>query len=59
MWRKALILGLSIVFVGSIFIQPVLGKEYPTKPIELLCPFPAGGSIDLYSRLVADRVRDI
>lgn len=56
MWRPALILGLSIVLVGSIFIQPVLGKEYPTKPVELLCPFPAGGSIDLYSRLVADRV---
>ena len=57
MSRTALILALSIVLVGSIFTQPVVGKDYPTKTIELLCPFPAGGSIDLYSRLVADRVQ--
>jgi len=56
MWKKAFVLILSMVLVGSIIIHPTPGNAYPTKPIELLCPFPAGGSIDLYSRLVADRV---
>jgi tripartite-type tricarboxylate transporter receptor subunit TctC len=56
MWKKALLLISSAVLVASVLIYPAQGKEYPTKSIELLCPFPAGGSIDLYSRLVADRV---
>jgi tripartite-type tricarboxylate transporter receptor subunit TctC len=56
MRRTAFILVLSIVLIGSALIHPTQGKAYPTKSVELLCPFPAGGSIDLYSRLVADRV---
>jgi tripartite-type tricarboxylate transporter receptor subunit TctC len=55
MRKTAGIVVLSAILVASLVI-PVLGKDYPTKPIELLCPFPAGGSIDLYSRLLADRV---
>ena len=34
-----------------------MGKEYPTKPIELLCPFTPGSTMDLYSRLIADRAQ--
>ena len=56
MWRTALVLVLSIVLVGGVLLHPALAKVYPTKPVEVLCPFPAGGSIDLYSRLVADIV---
>jgi tripartite-type tricarboxylate transporter receptor subunit TctC len=56
MWRTAFILVLSIVLMEGIFIHPAQGKEYPTKPIELICPYSAGGSFDLYSRLLADRV---
>jgi tripartite-type tricarboxylate transporter receptor subunit TctC len=48
---------LSLVLVGSIFIHPAQGKEYPTKPIELLCPYTVGGAFDLYSRLLADRLQ--
>jgi tripartite-type tricarboxylate transporter receptor subunit TctC len=29
-------------------------KEYPTRPIEILCPYAPGGSLDIVSRLVAD-----
>ncbi len=56
MWRTALVLVLSIVLVGGVLIHPTQGKEYPTKPIEILCPWSAGGSFDLYSRLIADRL---
>jgi tripartite-type tricarboxylate transporter receptor subunit TctC len=57
MWKTSLKLVLSVVLVGSIFIHPAQGKEYPTKPIELLCPYSAGSSFDLYSRIIADKVQ--
>jgi tripartite-type tricarboxylate transporter receptor subunit TctC len=28
--------------------------DYPTKPIELLCPYPAGGTVDMTARLIAE-----
>ena len=45
---------LGIMLHGSILGQIAEGKEFPTKPIEIICPYPAGASIDLMSRLVAD-----
>ena len=56
MWRRRLFLSLVTLLSISAFIQPALGKGYPTRPIELLCPYTPGGSFDLYSRLLSDRV---
>jgi tripartite-type tricarboxylate transporter receptor subunit TctC len=54
MWRKALVLILVTFSAGGILIQPALGKEYPTNPIEIVVPYPPGAPMDLISRLVAD-----
>jgi tripartite-type tricarboxylate transporter receptor subunit TctC len=54
MLKKLLILTLVMMLDGSILIQTVKGKEFPTKPIEIICPYTAGGSMDIMSRLVAD-----
>jgi tripartite-type tricarboxylate transporter receptor subunit TctC len=54
MWRKSLIFILAMVSVGSMLTQPALGKEYPTKPIEVIVPYTPGSSLDLLSRIVAD-----
>jgi len=45
---------LLILGAATLLIQPAYGKEFPTKPIELLCPYAPGGSLDIVSRLVAD-----
>ena len=45
---------LFILCVLTVLSQPALGKDFPTKPIELLCPYAPGGSLDIVSRLVAD-----
>lgn len=54
MQGKILVLILVMLSVGSIVIQPVIGKEYPTKPIEIVCAFTPGSSMDIMARLVAD-----
>jgi len=54
MWRKELILILTIFSVGSMLIPPALGGTYPIKPVEFVCPFTAGSSMDLLTRLVAE-----
>ena len=54
MCGKVLILILVTVSVGSIFFQPALGRDFPTKPIELVCPYAPGSSMDIVSRIVAD-----
>jgi tripartite-type tricarboxylate transporter receptor subunit TctC len=54
--KITLVLVLSVSLVGGMLIHPAQGKDYPAGPIELLCPFPAGGSWDLHLRLIADRL---
>ncbi len=47
---------ISILVIGIIFLSISLsyGETYPTKPIEILCPYTPGSSMDLMSRLVAE-----
>jgi tripartite-type tricarboxylate transporter receptor subunit TctC len=54
MCGKVLIFVLVTVSVGSVFSQPALGRDFPTKPIELVCPYAPGSSMDIVSRIVAD-----
>ena len=50
--------GFILIFVTlsfALFLQENLhGKEYPAKPIEIICPYTPGGTTDLMSRLIAD-----
>ena len=36
--------------------QCCLAQPYPTKPVRLMMPYPAGGSTDIVGRLVAERL---
>ena len=48
--------GCGAVLVG--FVSPVLGEAaYPSRAIKMIVPNPAGGTIDLLGRLVADQLR--
>lgn len=54
MGRKVLVFVLVIFCCGGVLVQYSDGKEYPSKPIELICPFTPGGTHDLMSRLIAE-----
>jgi tripartite-type tricarboxylate transporter receptor subunit TctC len=54
MFKKGSIL-IFVIFTFALFLQENLyGKEYPAKPIEIICPYTPGGTTDLMSRLMAD-----
>jgi len=37
-------------------VSGAVAQDYPTKPITLIVPFPAGGGVDVIGRIVADKL---
>ena len=52
---SALVLGLTVMPLGR---GDAIAADYPSKPVRLVIPFGAGGSIDLVARLIAESVGD-
>src|SRR5258708_255161 len=48
---------LGLVFIGLFGITGAFAQPYPSRPITLIVPFPAGGITDIIARLVAERLR--
>ena len=44
---------LAAIFSGAL---PVAAQDYPTRPITLVVPFPAGGGNDALARVVAEKM---
>lgn len=56
----------AIVVVNSVLLLWLVGTaasraqdDYPNKPIQIIVPFAAGGSLDLSTRVVAEKLKDI
>ena len=51
-------IGLLILAVGALVAMPNAGsaESFPSKPIKLIVPFPAGGPADTIARLVAEKM---
>ncbi len=47
----------ALAFV-SIFINKSNAQDWPTRPIRIVVPFPAGGSADVQSRLIAHELAE-
>ena len=52
--RRALLLGLAALSPVLAHAQPA--TSYPSKPIRIIVPFPAGGTTDLLARMLGQRM---
>ncbi|MGN0734499.1 MAG: tripartite tricarboxylate transporter substrate binding protein [Anaerovoracaceae bacterium] len=55
----ALVLALALVFTCFVGCGQDEQVEYPTRSIKIIVPFAAGGSADLQTRIVADKMEEI
>src|SRR5512132_453747 len=48
----------AIILAAATFFATASGaQEFPSKPVRIVVPFPAGGSFDSMSRLLANRMQ--
>src|SRR5262245_43539810 len=52
-FMRALVLGAALLASGIASAQ-----DYPTKPVKIIIPFPAGGITDIAGRLIAQRLSE-
>jgi tripartite-type tricarboxylate transporter receptor subunit TctC len=52
--RNILIATLGVI--STFLSAPLMAQAYPTKPIKLIIPFPAGGATDIVGRVVAQQL---
>src|ERR1700712_29533 len=45
---------IALATAAALFSGVAMAQDYPTKPITLIVPWPAGGSTDISMRAIAD-----
>lgn len=51
--RKLVVLAISVTLILALGLTPALAADYPKRPINLICPWGAGGGTDAVSRIIA------
>ncbi len=46
----------AVIAAAAFWVLPVQAQTYPSKPITMIVPYAAGGSVDAVARLVSDRM---
>ena len=54
-WPVAMI----AIMLGLVPASKIAAQDYPTRPLTMIVPFPAGGATDTLARLLAERMRTV
>jgi len=54
--RRALLTLVASAGLGLIAATPLHGQTYPSRPVKIIVPTVAGGTVDVISRLVANEL---
>lgn len=54
-WRRVGLAGLALLMAAASALAPARAQTYPTKPIRVVVPFPAGSGVDTVARQVVSR----
>lgn len=52
------ILQLSLSILALIFAVTASAQPFPTKPIKIVVPFPAGGTVDFFARVISTKLSE-
>jgi tripartite-type tricarboxylate transporter receptor subunit TctC len=52
------ILQLSLSILALIFAASASAQSFPTKPIKIIVPFPAGGTVDFFARVISTKLSE-
>lgn len=57
-WKRALqfaVVGFATIFISA---NDLFAQDYPTKAVRIIVPYPPGGQSDIFTRLIADSLKD-
>jgi len=47
---------LALLLIAALFAFPAEAQDYPTRTIRFIVPYPAGGTTDILSRIIGDKL---
>jgi tripartite-type tricarboxylate transporter receptor subunit TctC len=54
-WRVTL----AILLAAGLFSQQTAFAQYPTRPVHVVVPYPAGGAVDAFARVLSQQLSDV
>jgi len=54
----AITMASTVAFAGASLVSTACAADFPTRPITLVVPYPAGGGVDAMARVVAQKLSD-
>jgi tripartite-type tricarboxylate transporter receptor subunit TctC len=49
----------AVLFAGALLSQNVALAQYPSKPVHVVVPYPAGGAVDAFARVLSQKLSEL